>query len=61
MAVRGRRGDTVLLANPLSGRQDQGQTLGRAQFDQLGPFDGIWLSLDTSATPPATPVGCGGA
>ncbi len=44
VAVSGRRGDTLSLANPLPGLSGIGDTIDSAQFEALGPFSGIWLA-----------------
>ena len=61
VAVRGRRGDTLLLANPLSGRHKLGDIMSRSDFDQLGRLFGVSLELNQDApwsglTGPCTPA-----
>jgi hypothetical protein len=43
VGVRGRDGDTLLLANPGPGWRGIQQTLTRAEFAALGPFAAVWV------------------
>ncbi len=46
VGVRGRDGDTLLLANPGPGWRGIHQTLSRAEFGALGPFAAVWVEDD---------------
>ena len=44
VGVRGRNGDTLLLANPDQTNYDGiGSTMNRAEFARLGAFAGVWV------------------
>ncbi len=43
VGVRGRDGDTLLLANPGPGWRGIHQTLTRSEFEALGPFAAVWV------------------
>jgi hypothetical protein len=46
---------TLALANPSAGWMDIGQSLGRADWDRLGPFSMIVITWTDPAGPPAPP------
>jgi hypothetical protein len=43
VGVRGREGDTLLLANPGPGWRGIQQRLTRTEFEALGPFVAVWV------------------
>src|SRR5260370_40163637 len=59
VGVRGRDGDTLLLANPGPGWRARHQTLSRAELAALGPFAAVWVEDNArrpadAPAPPAT-------
>jgi hypothetical protein len=48
-AVRGRDGDTLLLANPSPGWAGVEQSMSREQFAALGPFAAVWVAVEEAA------------
>lgn len=47
--VRGRDGDTLLLANPSPGHRGVWDVMTRWQWPGLGPFAGVWVAVDNVA------------
>jgi hypothetical protein len=70
VGVRGRDGETLLLANPGPGWKGIQQTLNRSEFAALGPFAAVWveesaqtsgLAFDPTPAEIAACIGCDAA